>query len=209
MFVRNCMTASPVTLKPDTSAAEALRIMREKDYEGLPVVKGSDIVGVVTQFDILVALSNNCSSDFLDNTAVAELMTRAVETIGEDDIIEEAAYIMKEGEYSILPVVDEDGDFVGLIFESDVYEVFVEMLGLQEPGTRITLLVDDRVGVLADVAAVIKKNGISIASLATFSAEHGQMANVVVRLKTIDAHDVVNSLREAGFRVMHVSQVWR
>jgi len=187
VFVKDSMTANVKTLSPSTTAADAL----------------------ATQFDILVALSHEFSLDYLQNTSVEQLMTRDVETINENDIIEEAAYIMYEGDYSLLPVVGDDGEFIGIISERNVYDMFVELLGLREPGTRITLLVEDRVGMLADIAAVIKRNGISIASLATRISEQGQMADVVVRLKTIGAHGVVQDLRESGFRVMHVSQVWR
>jgi len=209
VFVKDSMTANVKTLSPSTTAADALAIMREGDYEGLPVVKNRTILGIITQFDILVALSHEFSLDYLQNTSVEQLMTRDVETINENDIIEEAAYIMYEGDYSLLPVVGDDGEFIGIISERNVYDMFVELLGLREPGTRITLLVEDRVGMLADIAAVIKRNGISIASLATRISEQGQMADVVVRLKTIGAHGVVQDLRESGFRVMHVSQVWR
>jgi acetoin utilization protein AcuB len=209
MFVHKNMTPGITTLEPDTSAADALEMLRKGDYEGLPVVENRELLGVITQHDILVALSNNPHETYLADTPVRELMTENVQTIGEDDIVEEAAYIMREHDYSLLPVVNNEGEYVGVISQSDVYEVFIEMLGLRKPGTRITLFVEDKVGVLADIAAVIKQNGISIASVATQSAEQGQMARVVVRLKTIDAHQVVEGLRAAGYRVEHVSQVWR
>lgn len=207
MFVHDRMSKVVQALDKNTTAEKALDTLRQKELEGLPVTENGDLVGIITRHDILVALSREPSSDFLQENLVSDIMSSSVLTIEPDEPIEEAAYLMAKENFSLLPVVRE-GRLVGVISEHDIYDTFIEMLGLEEPGSRITMLVPDRIGVIAEITELIKKHDVSIASLATFEAEHGQMGNVVVRLKTIEPREIVEDLREAGFRIQHVSQVW-
>ena len=51
--VRGCMTQSPVTVSPQTTVVEAAKIMRDRKFGGLPVVRGRELVGIVTETDLL------------------------------------------------------------------------------------------------------------------------------------------------------------
>lgn len=48
-----CMTPHPITVTPDSSIAEAARLMRDHKIGGLPVVEGDQVVGIVTETDLL------------------------------------------------------------------------------------------------------------------------------------------------------------
>ena len=51
--VKSCMTADPVTVTPDTSVLDAVRLLRQLKVGGLPVVKGDMLIGIVTLIDVL------------------------------------------------------------------------------------------------------------------------------------------------------------
>ncbi len=51
--VGTCMTANPLTIGPDANVAEAARLMREHKIGGLPVVAGGQLVGIITETDLL------------------------------------------------------------------------------------------------------------------------------------------------------------
>lgn len=207
MLVKSIMTPHTISVTPQQSLKEAFQIMRANDYEGLPVVAAEKIVGVLTMWDLLMAACVQEGQDFLSKTAVSQIMSTKVITIKEDDIIEEAAFLMRKNDINLIPVTDEFENLTGVVSQSDLFEVFVEMMGLQSRGTRIHIQVPDKVGQLAEVASIIRRNGISIASMSTFAPHHDQM-DLVVRIKTIDAKRVVDDLRRSGFRILHVSQVW-
>lgn len=206
MFVRDEMTAHTVSVKSQDTLRHALDLMQRNSFEGLPVMDDGHLSGVVTLWDLLMR-SIGKDSAFVDTTKVAEVMSTKVITVNQDDIIEEAAYLMHRHDIDILPVVDAEDRVVGVISETDLFRVFVKMLGLKERGTRISVLLEDRVGQIAEITRIIKDGGISIASLATFEPKHNFM-NVVIRLRTTEVRKVVDRLRAAGFKVLHVSQVW-
>ncbi|MEW6399337.1 MAG: CBS domain-containing protein, partial [Bacillota bacterium] len=139
---------------------------------------------------------------------MADVMTREVRAVRPDDVIEEAAWYMSRYDYTALPVVEEDGTLVGIITAHDLFRALVDMLALTAPGTRVTLVVPDRVGILARIAEVVRDAGVSIASVAIFPRDVPGWAEVVLRLKTTEAKDCVDRLVAAGFNVTHVSLVW-
>jgi len=209
LFVKDAMTPNPLTVQPTNSVRTVLKVMRDTGFEALPVTEDGQLVGIVTAWDLLMALAGDEGSpEAARETKVGDIMARDVVSVNPGDIIEEAACLMRRHDVSALPVLDESQRLVGIVTESDIYGVLVDMLGLREPGTRITLRVPDRVGILADITQIIKQCGVSIASLATFEPREQGRGNVVVRVKTREGRQIVDKLMEAGHRVTHVSLVW-
>lgn len=206
MFVKDAMTFAPVTIGPGDSLGRAMELMREKGYEALPVVENGDVKGVITAWDLLRVAFPPGQVEV--NQAVSQVMSTQVWSVPADEIIEEAAYIMTEHDVWALPVVNEDNHLVGIITQGHLFRVMVDMMGLHTKGTRITLRVPDRPGILAEITQIVKQSGISIASLATYIPEKRHVGNVVLRVKTTEPGDLVKKLRAGGFWVTHVSQVW-
>ena len=207
MLVKSIMTPHTISVSPEQPLKEAFRVMRDNNFEGLPVTKDGKIVGVLTMWDLLMSSCVQETPGFLAVTPVSQIMNSKAITVNEDEIIEEAAFLMKKHDIALLPVTDQFDNLSGVISQSDLFSVLVEMMGLQSRGTRIHMQVPDKVGQLAEIAAVIRRNGISIASMSTFEP-HNNLMDLVVRIKTIEAKKVVDDLRRSGFRILHVSQVW-
>uniref|UniRef100_A0A7V4DGX2 CBS domain-containing protein n=1 Tax=Candidatus Caldatribacterium californiense TaxID=1454726 RepID=A0A7V4DGX2_9BACT len=211
MLVRDRMSKDVVTISSSVTILEAQKIMRESRVRRLPVVDQGELVGIVTYNDLLEASPSKATTlsrfeltYLLSKMTVAEIMTRNVITVPPDVPIEEAALIMQKHQIGGLPVVEE-GRVVGIITESDIFEVFVETLGIKEGGTRITLELPQKPGVLHEVTGVIKEHGINILSLATFYEEgKPEYRYVVVRVNTLTPQEIVARLREKGITVTHV-----
>lgn len=208
MFVRARMSKNIQSVAPREPLSKVYALMKEKGFEGVPVLDGPKVVGVITMWDILTRLAEIDHTDrYLEETIVGDVMAKQPITIHEDEIIEEAAMLMHKYDISLLPVVDDGDKVVGVITQSDFFRIFVEVLGLERRGTRISLLLDEKVGELARVTEIIRKKGVNIISLVTF--EPGRpFGDIVIRVDTIDSKPVVDALVDGGFRVVHVSQVW-
>ena len=129
-LVRDWMTREVITISPETSLAEAHKLMTEKRVRRLPVVDHDQIVGIVTLGDVRGAEPSRASSlsvwemnDLLAKLKVAEIMSRDPITIQQNTNIGEAAQIMLEKKFSGLPVVDEADHLVGIITESDIFRL--------------------------------------------------------------------------------------
>ncbi len=211
MFVRWRMTPNPIVIDPETSILDALHIMKEKKVRRLPVVAHGKLVGIVTEKDLRESPSLKATSlsifelnYLLAKTPVSEVMTKDPITVTPDTTIEEAAVIMRDNQISGLPVV-EDGKIVGIVTETDIFDMLVKLLGFRN-GARFTLHIENRVGAVADLAGIFKDLGINIISIVAFEEEREEEGNVVVRVDTKDTEKVVSALKSAGIKVIHFSR---
>ncbi|NLT74418.1 MAG: CBS domain-containing protein [Chloroflexi bacterium] len=204
MLVKERMSRHPITIRPDTPLNEALRIMRDEKVRRLPVVdKAGTLVGIVLEKDLLYASPSPATSlsvyelnYLVSRIKVEGLMTRDVVTVAEDCSLEEAARIMADNNIGGLPVM-RDGTLVGMITESDLFKVFLELLGARDWGIRVTVRVPDQRGMLARLAQAISTTGADIVALSTFWGDDPSNREIVIKVQGIDQQEmrrIVDSL---------------
>jgi acetoin utilization protein AcuB len=169
------MTRNPVTITPETPISDAQRIMRKEKIHRLPVLdKKKALIGIVTEKDLLYASPSPATTldihemtYLLAKLTVQKVMTKKVISIPSSTVLEEAARIMVDNDIGGLPIVDGD-KLVGIITESDIFKVFMELFGARSSGLRATLLVPDQPGELSELSKAIFDKGGDIISLGTF-----------------------------------------
>lgn len=141
--VRDYMTPNPFTIRADAPISEAVRLMEEKQVRGLPVVdEGGKLVGLVSEADLIVReapLEPPLYITFLGSIIyfespesfhqhlkktlgqqVQDVMTPHPQTIHVNAPISEAARLMVNHHISRLPVLDDQGELVGIISRHDL-----------------------------------------------------------------------------------------
>jgi IMP dehydrogenase len=115
MTVDELMSKPIVTISASASVREAAETMHERDINALFVPGAS--AGIVTSTDVVAAVA---AGHDLDETPVGEVMTTPVERVTESLPLGEAAAMMTNFGIKHLPVVDEHGDYVGIVSSTDV-----------------------------------------------------------------------------------------
>jgi acetoin utilization protein AcuB len=205
------MTAHPITVDADTSVTDALNFMRQNKVRRLPVLdKHSQLVGIVAEKDLLYAAPSPATSlsvyeigYLLSKLKVSEIMTREVITVESDCPLEEAARMMVDHRIGGVPVVDE-GQLVGIITETDLFAVFLEMLGAREQGLRVSVAVPNQPGMLAATTAEIARLGGDIVALGTFYGEDRSQSRLTMKVRGVAQEPLLKGLEKAGARVLDV-----
>jgi len=201
MKVGQRMTRNPITITPDVTVPEAQAIMRREKIKRLPVLdsKGK-LVGIVTTLDLIHASPSPATSldiyelhYLLSKLKVEKVMTRKVITVDEDLPIEEAARIMADNSISGLPVM-RGNVLVGIITETDLFKLFIELFGARHKGIRLTLLLPEKKGELAKVSNAITKAGGNIVSFATFEGEDPTNAYCAVKVTGVEKDALIQAL---------------
>lgn len=213
MNVGQRMTRNPVTVSPDISVPEAQAIMRREKIRRLPVVdKQGKLVGIVTSLDLIHASPSPATSldmyelhYLLSKLKVEAVMTKNVITVMEDLPIEEAARTMADNNISGLPVMRND-ILVGIITESDLFKLFIELFGARHKGVRLTVLLPERKGELADLAGAIAKIGGNIISLATFEGEDPTNSFCTIKVESVDKTNLINAVTPLVERIVDVRE---
>jgi acetoin utilization protein AcuB len=210
MYVGWNMKTNLVTVSPETSIFRARELMDARRISQLPVTDGrAHLVGIVTDRDLKEAwaspattLSVHELTYVLQKLTVANIMTKKVITATPDMTIERAARLIHDHKISALPVV-KDEKLVGIITIIDLLEVLLMALGLSEESSRISLLVRDRIGVLAEVTGWMQRSEINIRSVMIMPLpNHPDIWQLILRVYMKDAGKAAAVLKEAGFKVI-------
>ena len=201
MLIKDRMTKLPLTISEDESLADTHRYMQEQDVRHLPVMnKAGNMVGLVAESDLLKPQPSAATSlstweihYLLDRIKVKDVMIREVITTTEDCPIEEAAQLMLEHKIGCLPVVRK-GQLVGMITETDLFRVFLEMFAARQKGLRITMEVPDRAGEFAKVTTAIAKLGGYISASGAFLSEDPTKAGMVMKVRNVDHKLLLDAL---------------
>lgn len=133
--VRDIMTAPALVVPPDMPVPAAIALMREKRIRHLPVVANGRLVGIVSRGDLReasISTSMNANSYelnfMLSRLTVNELMTRKVFTVTVDAPLGHVAELMTEHKIGGLPVVNQDGEVIGIVTESDMLRTLARKL---------------------------------------------------------------------------------
>jgi acetoin utilization protein AcuB len=108
-------------------------------------------------------------------------MSKNVITAAEDVPLEEAARIMADRGIGGLPIM-RGSSLVGVITESDLFRVFIELFGARQKGIRISLTVPNVKGELARVSAAVTNAGGNILALGTFLGEDPGVGRVTMKV---------------------------
>lgn len=125
MRVAEIMTNATVTDSTKVSLASAAELMWRQQTGSLVIVDGDEIVGIVTERDVLrtVAAGND-----LDGVVVGDVMTTEVITTTPDTPVRDAARLMARDWIRHLPVVEGSGRLVGIVSQRDITGVFAALI---------------------------------------------------------------------------------
>lgn len=216
MLVRELMTPNPVTVRPDTSVPDALRLMRERKVRRLPVVDSHGrLVGIVSDKDLLSASPSPATTlavweipELLGKLKVETVMTRDVITVAEKTPLEEAARIMADRKVGGLPVM-QGPDLVGIITETDLFKSLLELLGGRRSGVRVSVTVPAVKGVLAKITTAVFEVGGNIVGIGMkgILGSYGDTAEVVLKVQDVERDVLVAALKPVVSEIVDVREV--
>lgn len=213
MFVINRMTKNPMTVTADTKVDEVAHLMKKHNFRRLPVVDDGKLVGFLSDSDLMrvapssaTTLSRYEINSLLAKICVRDIMKKDVVSVNVDATIEEAALIMYKNKIGGMPVVSNMGAVVGVITETDIFKTFVDVMGLADGKTRITLEVTDKIGVVKDIAEIFGQAGVSIDSLITCKKEDNKY-EIVICGDITNIDDIKAKLEAKGYKVIHTVKI--
>ncbi|MDP5292728.1 CBS domain-containing protein [Oceanimonas sp. CHS3-5] len=130
-IVSEIMSSRVLGLPPSATLADARTFMQRHHIRHLPVVEHEQLVGLISQRDILAAqessLEQGRNGQFLQQHTLTEIMITGVTTVSPHAGIREAALYLQKHKYGCLPVVDK-GKLVGIVTDSDFVAVAIHLL---------------------------------------------------------------------------------
>jgi acetoin utilization protein AcuB len=214
-YIKEMMQKNPITIHSDASFYEARALIRDKGIRHLPVIdKNGHLAGIVTDRDIREAAPSDATTlsahelhYLLGKLKVSAFMTPKdkLVTITSDTIIEEAVQLMHDHKIGCLPIV-EDGKLKGIITETDVLALLVDLFGLKLKGTRVTVALEDQPGQMHGITETMKAHNVNIISIVspTFKVNGKRVA--AIRIQTHQYDEVVKELEKKGYQILSINK---
>jgi acetoin utilization protein AcuB len=212
MFIDKSMTKNVIVVAPDCGILEAHKITEKNRIHSLPVVeKDNKLVGIVTDRDIRSALPSGLLSDpesrkerkRFDRIKVRDIMTPNPVTVSPSQTLEDALLLMQKVRVGAFPVVDQDGKVTGIISNRDLMRAFINVLGIEEPGTLLCILAEDKLGTMKKIVDAISEERTPFGSiLVARHWEEGKRA-VFPYLLTNNVVAVKRKLKNLGFTLLN------
>ncbi len=211
MLVSERMSHPVLTIAPTVPAQDALAMMHKDKVRRYPVVdKRGKLVGIVTDTDLMNASPSEATTlsvweinSLLSKITVERVMTSKVVTTTEDATIEEAARLMADGHIGGLPVM-RDSKLVGIITETDLFNIFLEMLGARSAGVRVTVEVEDHPGKLYEIAGVIHHLGGNIQGMGAIQGESANTRAVTLKVAGVELEIIRKALEPLVGKVIDI-----
>lgn len=213
MLVGKRMKFPVITVSPDMPIIEALNMMRREHIRRCPVVKDGKLVGIVSDKDLLNASPSPVTSlsvwemnYLLSKITVKDVMTKEVLTIHEDTPIEEAARIMADNKIGGLPVMHGE-QVVGIITETDIFKIFLELMAARQSGVRVSVLIPEKPGELAKLTKTISELGGNFLAFGTFVGDSPQNSLVTFKVAGLTEKQVRESITHVVEKVIDIRTI--
>lgn len=214
MLVKNRMSFPVITVAPEMPIMDALSLMKSRNIRRMPVVNAQDkLIGIVSDKDLLNAGPSDATTlsvweinYLIGKIKVQQVMTRAVLTVAGETPIEEAARIMVDNKVGGLPVMEGD-KIIGVITESDLFKILLELMGARETAVRLTALVPDVLGELDQLTHAIAEAGGSFISFGQFNGDDDDHRIVTFKVANLDEAETVRLIEPLVEKVIDVRTI--
>jgi acetoin utilization protein AcuB len=201
MLVEERMKHPVLTITADVPVQDALARMQREKVHRYPVVdKRGKLIGIVTDADLMSASPSEATSlsvweinSLLSKITVERVMTTNVVTVTEDTTVEDAARIMSDNHFGGMPVMRGDL-LVGMISETDLFHIFLEMLGARTAGVRVTVQVQDVPGKLYELTRAIQALGGNINGMGAIQGESSDTRAVTLKVADVELQKLKQAL---------------
>lgn len=212
MFVGERMSHPVISVAPEISIHDVLAMFKKEHIRRAPVIKNGKLVGIVSERDLLNASPSPVTTlsiwemnYLLSKVTVAQVMSKKVKTVDFDTPIEEAARMMADSKIGGMPVM-RAGKVVGMITETNLFNIFLELMGARTKGIRVTAVIDDAQGQLAKVTKAISDAGGDFISFGQFSGDDPSTKVLTFKVAGLKKEEVKSVLAKVVKKFWDVRQ---
>ena len=212
MFVGERMSRPVISVSPDAPINEVLIMFRKEHIRRAPVIKNGKLVGIISERDLLNASPSSATSlsvwelnYLISKVTVKDVMSKKVISIDTDTPIEEAARIMADKKIGGLPVTSA-GTVVGIITETDLFKIFLELMGARQKALRVTATIPEQPGELAKVTRAIANAGGDFIAFGMFSGPDANSRVLTFKVEGMTREKVKAALGDVVLKFWDIRQ---
>lgn len=193
MIAKELISNNIIPLIPEDNVTQALSMMSVYHVRHLPVVKDNILLGILSEDDATTVDPNTLVRDIKISTTYI-YVTMA-------DHLFEVLGRLAENNMTIVPVVDEEERFVGLITQEDIIKYFAGTFSFKDPGSIIVIETSKRGYILSEIARVIELENATVLSSFITSLPESEVTLLTLKINQQEISSVVSALERYDYKV--------
>lgn len=193
MIAENLISNTIVPLRTSDTGEEALSIMDEFYIKHLPIVNNKELLGLLSEDDIL-------NFDLTEPVGSYSLSLLRPHVYVKDHIYE-LMRMMANNDLTVIPVVDEDNNYVGLVAQEDLLNYFANTAAFSEPGSILVLEMGKYDYALSEIARIIEAENTTILSSFVTSIRDSTRIELTLKLNRQTIQPIVASLQRFNYEI--------
>lgn len=194
MIAKNILSNLLAPLRLTDKGEEVIHIMNVYHVKHLPVVEKDDLIFLISEDDVL---SNDMEAE-IGTYHRSHLVLNSLE----DDHLFEIMQKMSANKLTVIPVVNKDNKYLGMITLEDLLSFFGDSYSFKEPGSIILLETDKLNYSLGEVAQIAESEGISIISSFVTSNPDTTMLLLTLKVNTFDIGKLINAYQRYDYNIL-------
>lgn len=193
MIAKDLISNMVLALVPEDTVAQALSMMSVYHVKHLPVVKNNILLGILSEED---ATTEHPETHIRD-VRISSSYTFA----NKQDHIFEVLARLAENQMTIVPVVDDDERYLGIITQEDIISFYAASFSFTEPGGIIVIETSKRGYTLSEVSRIIELENTTILASFVSSLQNSEAVLLTLKLNKRDINDVIAALERYDYKI--------
>jgi len=182
-----------IPLRTSDTGDEALGMMNDFYVRHLPIVNEKQLLGLVSEDDILEHDAKEAVGSYR--------LSMVRPYVKSDDHIYEILRLIAEYHLTLIPVVDEEENYVGLITLEDILQYFARTASFSEAGSILVLEMNKRDYHLSEMARIVESEGAVILSSFVTSTVHSTRLDVTLKINQQNIQPIIATLDRFDYEV--------
>ncbi|MEN0002848.1 MAG: CBS domain-containing protein [Bacteroidota bacterium] len=191
MVAESLISYTIVPLRTSDTGEEALSIMDDFHVKHLPIVNNEELLGLISEEDIL---------EFDVNEPVGSYSLSLTHPYARiNDHIYELMRLLTQHNLTVIPVVDNENKYVGLVSQEDLLRYFASTASFAEPGSIIVLEIGKRDYALSEIARIIEAENTTILNSFVTSTPDSTQIELTIKLSRQNIQPIIASLQRFDY----------
>ncbi len=193
MIAANLLSHEFVPLRTSDTGKEALSIMGDFYVKHLPIVNNEQMLGLISEDDIL--------QNDIEEAVGSYPLSQNSPTVNERDHLYDVLRILSEYTLTVVPVIDVDNNYLGLITQGDLLRFFAQIGSFTEPGSIIVFEMSKQDYSLAEIARIVEgENAAILSSFITSSLDTTQI-DVTIKINRQDLQRIIATFERFDYTI--------
>lgn len=193
MVAENLITTAVLPLQTSDTGEESLAAMEDFNVRHLPIVNNKQLLGLISEEDIL---AHN-----VEEPIGSYELSLIKPYVKKEDHLYEVMRLLAEHQLTVIPVIDEEGNYMGMVSLEDVLNFFAKTAAFSETGSIVVLEFQPRSYSLAEVARIVEGENASILSTFVTSNPESSVVEVTLKINRQDIHNILKSFERFGYEI--------